>query len=76
MQLTDRRIYFTWYDHMRRQDIPLYEEAENVDELRSPPSPPATPIPDRESEVPPIVGAWIGRTRGYSFTRGVPLGLT
>ncbi|KAH9174790.1 hypothetical protein EDB89DRAFT_1883946, partial [Lactarius sanguifluus] len=32
MQLTDRRIYFTWEDARRRQDIPLFEDAENAQE--------------------------------------------
>ena len=71
MQLTDRRIYFTWRDAMRRQDIPLYENAENAHELPSPPQ--TTPVPDRESEVPPILGAWIGKHigSGYSSTKVV-----
>ncbi|KAH9059604.1 hypothetical protein EDB87DRAFT_769868 [Lactarius vividus] len=34
MQLTDRRIYFTWEDARRRQDIPLFEDAENAQELQ------------------------------------------
>jgi len=36
MQITDRRIYFTWEDSRGRQDIPLFEDAENAREL--PPS--------------------------------------
>ncbi|KAI9458950.1 hypothetical protein BJY52DRAFT_407774 [Lactarius psammicola] len=39
MQLTDRRIYFMWEDARRRQDIPLFEDAENAQEL----PPPITP---------------------------------
>ena len=30
VQLTDRRIYFTWTDATRREDIPLIEDAENA----------------------------------------------
>ena len=30
MQLTDRRIYFTWEDARRRDDVPLYTERENA----------------------------------------------
>ncbi|KAI9444181.1 hypothetical protein H4582DRAFT_2071752 [Lactarius indigo] len=47
MQLTDRRIYFTWEDARRRQDIPLYEDAENAQEL----PPPITPNLDLEFQV-------------------------
>ncbi|KAH9042977.1 hypothetical protein EDB84DRAFT_1436286 [Lactarius hengduanensis] len=36
MQLTDRRIYFTWEDSRRRQDITLFEDAENAQELPRP----------------------------------------
>ncbi|KAF8257828.1 hypothetical protein EI94DRAFT_1225204 [Lactarius quietus] len=55
IQLTDRRIYFTWGDSMRRQDIPLFEDAENVQAA----PPPATPILDLDFEVPPIfMGRW------------------
>jgi len=38
MQLTDRRIYFSWED-ARRRDIPLFKDREN----RPEPSPPGTP---------------------------------
>jgi hypothetical protein len=58
MQLTDRRIYFTWGDYKRRQDIPLFEDAENAQEL---PSPPTTPVLDPAFEVPPIMGIWVGQ---------------
>ena len=30
MQLTDRRVYFTWEDARRRNDVPLYKERENA----------------------------------------------
>ena len=30
MQLTDRRIYFTWCDNLRRRDILLYEDEKNT----------------------------------------------
>ncbi|KAH9061243.1 hypothetical protein EDB87DRAFT_406313 [Lactarius vividus] len=43
MQLTDRHIYFTWGDARRRQDIPLFKDAENVREL----PPPITPTLDQ-----------------------------
>jgi hypothetical protein len=70
MQLTDRRIYFTWGDYKRRQDIPLFEDAENAQEL---PSPPTTPVLDPAFEVPPIMGIWVGQHGGYFFTKPVPL---
>ncbi|KAH9017137.1 hypothetical protein EDB83DRAFT_2679885 [Lactarius deliciosus] len=47
MQLTDRRIYFTWEDARRRQDIPLFEDAENAQELQ----PSMTPNLDLELQV-------------------------
>ncbi|KAH9004529.1 hypothetical protein EDB86DRAFT_2825674 [Lactarius hatsudake] len=47
MQLTDRRIYFTWEDSRRRQDITLFEDAENAQELPRP----ITPIFDLELQV-------------------------
>ncbi|KAH9032737.1 hypothetical protein EDB84DRAFT_130016 [Lactarius hengduanensis] len=53
MQLTDRHIYFTWEDARRRQDILLFEDVENAQEL----PPPITPTLDREFQVPP----WFGR---------------
>ncbi|KAH9165098.1 hypothetical protein EDB89DRAFT_341997 [Lactarius sanguifluus] len=49
MQLTDRRIYFTWKDSRRRQDITLFEDAENAQELPGP----ITPIFDLEPQVMP-----------------------
>ncbi|KAH9059599.1 hypothetical protein EDB87DRAFT_1563124 [Lactarius vividus] len=61
MQLTDRHIYFTWEDARRRQDIPLFEDVENAQEL----PPPITPTSDRGFQVPP----WFGRLGGYSFTK-------
>ncbi|KAH9038549.1 hypothetical protein EDB85DRAFT_427610 [Lactarius pseudohatsudake] len=53
MQLTDRHIYFTWEDARRRQDIPLFEDAENAREL----PPPITPTLDRGFQLP----LWIER---------------
>ena len=54
MQLTDRRIYFSWED-ARRRDIPLFEDGENRPEPSSPgtpsiakPSPEAWPWVDPE----------------------------
>ncbi|KAI9444179.1 hypothetical protein H4582DRAFT_1067846 [Lactarius indigo] len=52
IQLTDRRIYFTWEDARRRQDIPLFEDVENAQEL----PPPITPASDRAFQLPPWVG--------------------
>jgi len=39
LQLTDRRIYFMWEDVRRRGDIPLFEDAENAQELPPPTAP-------------------------------------
>jgi hypothetical protein len=39
MQLTDRRVYFTWQD-MRHPIITLYEDEENARELSPPVMPP------------------------------------
>ncbi|KAN0131825.1 hypothetical protein V8E53_010353 [Lactarius tabidus] len=58
MQLTDGRIYFTWGDYKRRMDIPRFEDAENAQELSSPPT---TPVMDPAFEVPPIMGIWVGQ---------------
>jgi len=66
MQLTDRRIYFTWEDARRRQDIPLFEDVENIQELPRP----ITPTLDLEF----VVTLWMARRGGYSFTKSVPLG--
>ena len=63
-QLTDRRIYFTWGDSRRRQDIPLFEDAENDQEA----PPPTTSYSDVLE--PAILGHWIG---GYPFIKLVPL---
>jgi hypothetical protein len=30
MQLTDRRIYFTWEDARRRDDVPLFKDDQNA----------------------------------------------
>jgi hypothetical protein len=39
MQLTDHRIYFMWEDVRHRGDIPLFEDAENVQERLLPIAP-------------------------------------
>jgi hypothetical protein len=67
MQLTDRRIYFTWEDVRRRPDIPLFEDAENAQEL----PPPIASTLSREFQ-----GLWARRFGGYSFAKWVPLALT
>jgi hypothetical protein len=68
MQLTDRRIYFTWEDARHREDTPLFEDAENAQEL----PPPITPTLDQWQE---LQALWAGAgRREYSFTRSVPLG--
>ena len=67
MQLTDRRIYFTWADARRREDITLFEDAENSEEL---PPPPIPPILDIEYEALVMHGL----DSGCSFTKLVPLG--
>jgi hypothetical protein len=67
MHLTDRRIYFTWADARRREDVTLFEDAESAQEL---PPPPIQPTWDPEFEVPP----WVGQDGGCSFTKSVPLG--
>jgi len=38
MQLTDRRVYFTWED-ARRRDVPLFKDEEDVPESSSPRTP-------------------------------------
>ena len=58
MQLTDCRIYFMWEDVRRREDIPLFEDTENAQEL-----PP--PIEPTDQELQQL---WIGR---YSFAQQV-----
>ncbi len=70
MQLTDRHIYFMWEDARRRQDIPLFEDAENAQELPSP----ITPTLDLELQVPPFLAPLVIQHGGYSFTKSVPLG--
>jgi hypothetical protein len=57
IQVTERRIYFMWADARRREDIPLFEDAENAQEL---PPPPITPILGLEFEVP----AWFEQEGG------------
>jgi hypothetical protein len=58
MQLTDRRIYFTWEDTRRRPDIALFEDAENAQEL----PPPIAPTLSREFQ-----GLWARRFGEYSL---------
>ena len=36
MQLTDRRIYFTWQGARRQENVPLYEDGENILDPSSP----------------------------------------
>jgi hypothetical protein len=38
LQLTDRRVYFTWED-ARRRDVPLFKDEEDVPEPSSPGTP-------------------------------------
>ncbi len=66
MQLTDRRIYFMLEDARLWQDIPLFEDAENAQEL----PPPITPTLVGEFQEP----LWGGQLGGRSFTKSVPLG--
>ncbi|KAH9038564.1 hypothetical protein EDB85DRAFT_2141791 [Lactarius pseudohatsudake] len=40
VQLTERRLYFTWEDKRRRQDVQLLEDPENAQELSRPITPP------------------------------------
>ncbi|KAH9017135.1 hypothetical protein EDB83DRAFT_192974 [Lactarius deliciosus] len=67
VQLTERRLYFTWEDGRRRQDVPLFEDQENAQEL----SRPITPPFDLDFQMSP----WIVQRSGYSFTKLVPLGV-
>ncbi|KAH9000892.1 hypothetical protein EDB86DRAFT_471879 [Lactarius hatsudake] len=62
MELTDRRIYFTWEDARRRQDIPMFEDAESDEELM--PSIKSTLI--GESQEPPIQVPQIDPNEGNS----------
>jgi hypothetical protein len=68
MQLTDHRIFFTWEDRRRREDIPIFEDAEKA--LKLPPPPMEVPSLDREFGIP----LWIGKHGGYSIMTSVPLG--
>ncbi|KAH9017136.1 hypothetical protein EDB83DRAFT_192914 [Lactarius deliciosus] len=43
VQLTECRIYFTWEGERHRQDIPLFEDVENAQELSRPITPPLDP---------------------------------
>jgi hypothetical protein len=67
IQLTDHRIYFTWEDSSRRENIPLFEDAENVQEL----PPPITPIVDVNFNTLVRRGQQEREFSGYSFTMGV-----
>ena len=67
MQLTDHRMFFTWEDRRRREDIPMLEDAGNALEL--PPPPTEIPSLDLEFGLPP----WLARHSGYSFMTSVPL---
>ncbi|KAH9174787.1 hypothetical protein EDB89DRAFT_471990 [Lactarius sanguifluus] len=40
LQLTEGRLYFTWENTRRRQDVPLFEDPENAQELSRPIAPP------------------------------------
>ncbi|KAH8984939.1 hypothetical protein EDB92DRAFT_1950395 [Lactarius akahatsu] len=51
VQLTERRIYFTWEDERHRQDIPLFEDVENAREL----SRPITPAFDPDFQMSPWI---------------------
>jgi hypothetical protein len=39
MQLTDRRVYFTWDDIRRRRNIPLFTDEESTMDISSPEAP-------------------------------------
>ena len=64
MQVTDRRIYIAWEDATLRENIPLFEDAENAQDL---PPPHITPALNIDYEMPP-------EECGYSFTKWVSLG--
>lgn len=61
IQVTNDRLYLTWDDSSRRQDIPMFEDAANAQDL----PPPITPIHDIDIVV---MEHWNGQG-GYSFTR-------
>ena len=65
IQLTDHRIYLTWEDSSRRQEIPMFEDAENVREL----PPPITPIDDEDFERSLRARQWRRRHGGSSHNR-------
>jgi hypothetical protein len=50
MQLTDRRVYFTW-DDARRRDVPLFKDEEKAPDLSSARAPPSTVEQSDESRV-------------------------
>jgi hypothetical protein len=68
-QLTDSRIYLTCGDSWRGQDIPLFEDVENAQEV---PLPTTSYSDVLVSEEPAILGHWIGQ-RGYPFIKSVSL---
>ena len=74
MQLTDRHIYFTWVDELRRPNIPLFQDAEDAQELAPPiiqdvigefEGPPIAPTLDEEFQL------WVAQRGGCqcSFTK-------
>ena len=67
MQLTDRRIYFTWEDLSHRQDIPLYEDAPLYENAEDALELPSSPIPIGEFEDSVMIGLWMGQRSWYSF---------
>ena len=68
MQVTNRRIYIAWEDTMRPENIPLFEDADNTQDL---PPPPITPALNIDYEVPP----GLEEECGFSFPKWVSLGL-
>ena len=56
MQLTDRRVYFTW-DNVRRRDIPLFTDEESKLEIIPSPGAPA------------IVATWEDARPGWDIDR-------
>ena len=69
IQLTNHRIYFTWQDSTRRQNIPLFEDAENVQGL----PPPITPIFDADLKALLKFGQQQWESSGYTFNKWVLL---
>jgi len=67
-QLTDRRLYFTWGDSTRRQDIPLFKDAEDAQEV---PLPTTSYSDVLEDEEPAILGQGFWERGGYPFIKSV-----